>query len=105
LYVGNEGRTAARVKADYDLFLTQRLILQPYAEANLYGKADPHRQIGSGLSDIELSLRLRYEVRRELAPYLGAGWFKRFGGTAGLARAAGEGSDELELIAGLRVWF
>jgi copper resistance protein B len=105
LYVGNEGRTAARVKADYDLFLTQRLILQPYAEANLYGKADPHRQIGSGLSDIELSLRLRYEVRRELAPYLGVGWFKRFGGTAGLARAAGEGADELELIAGLRAWF
>jgi len=105
LYVGDEGRTAARVKADYDLLLTQRLILQPYAEANLYGKADPRRQIGSGLSDMELSLRLRYEVRRELAPYLGVGWFKRFAGTAELARAAGEGSDEMELIAGLRVWF
>jgi copper resistance protein B len=105
LYVGNEGRTAARVKADYDLLLTQRLILQPFAEANLYGKADPRRLIGSGLSDIELSLRLRYEVRRELAPYVGVGWFKRFAGTAGLARAAGEGSDEVELIAGLRVWF
>jgi copper resistance protein B len=105
LYVGKEGRTAARVKADYDLFMTQRLILQPYAEANFYGRADRERQIGSGLSDIELSLRLRYEVRRELAPYLGVGWFKRFAGTAELARAAGEGSDELELIAGLRVWF
>ena len=105
LYLGDGGRTAARVKADYDLLLTQRLILQPYAEANLYGKADPRRQIGSGLSDMELSLRLRYEVRRELAPYLGVGWFKRFAGTAGLARAAGEGSDEVELIAGLHVWF
>ncbi len=105
LYVGDEGRTAARVKADHDLLLTQRLILQPYAEANLYGKADLRRQISSGLSDIELSLRLRYEVRRELAPYVGVGWFKRFGASAELARAAGEGSDELELIAGLRVWF
>src|SRR3569833_1036208 len=105
MYVGNEGRTAVRVKADYDLLLSQRLILQPYVEANLYGKADPRRQIGAGLADIELSLRLRYEVRRELAPYLGMGWIRRFSGTAELARAAGEGTDELELIAGLRAWF
>lgn len=105
LYVGDEGRTAARVKGTYDLLLTQRLILQPYAEVNLYGKADPRGRIGSGLSDMELSLRLRYEVRREVAPYIGVGWFKRFAGTAELARAAGEGSDEVELIAGLRVWF
>jgi copper resistance protein B len=105
LYVGNAGRAAARLKADYDLLLTQRLILQPYGEANFYSKADPARQLGSGLSDLELSLRLRYEVRRELAPYLGVGWFRRFGETAELARAAGEGSDELELIAGLRIWF
>jgi copper resistance protein B len=105
LYVGEEGRVAARLKADYDLLLTQRLILQPYGEANFYSKADPGRQTGSGLSDLELSLRLRYEVRRELAPYVGVAWFKRFGGTAGLARAAGEGSDELELVAGLRIWF
>jgi len=105
VYVGTAGRAAARLKADYDLLLTQRLILQPYGEANFYSKADPARQLGSGLSDIELSLRLRYEVRRELAPYVGVGWFKRFGGTAELAHAAGEGSDELELIAGLRIWF
>jgi copper resistance protein B len=105
LYIGEEGRVAARLKADYDLLITQRLILQPYAEANFYSKSDPRRQIGSGLSDLELSLRLRYEVRRELAPYVGVGWFKRFGDTAELARSAGEGSDELELIAGLRIWF
>ncbi|MGH8208424.1 MAG: copper resistance protein B, partial [Steroidobacteraceae bacterium] len=64
-YVGDEGRTAARLKASYDLLLTQRLILQPYGELNLYGKADPQRQVGSGASNLELSLRLRYEVRRE----------------------------------------
>jgi copper resistance protein B len=104
-YVGEEGRTAARLKADYDLLITQRLILQPYAEANLYSKSDPQRQVGSGLSDLELSLRLRYEIRRELAPYLGVGWFKKFGNTAELARAAGEGSDEVQLVAGLHIWF
>jgi copper resistance protein B len=104
-YVGEEGRTAVRLKADYDLLLTQRLILQPYGEVNIYGKSDAEREVGSGLSDLELSLRLRYEVRRELAPYLGVGWFKRFGSTADLARAAGEGSDEVQLVAGLHIWF
>jgi copper resistance protein B len=104
-YVGEEGRTAVRLKADYDLLLTQRLVLQPYGEANIYSKSDAEREVGSGLSDLELSLRLRYEVRREFAPYLGVGWFKRFGTTAGLARAAGEGSDEVQLVAGLHIWF
>lgn len=105
LYAGDEGRTAARLKASYDLLLTQRLIVQPYGEANLYGKSDPPRLVGSGLSDLELSLRLRFEVRREFAPYLGVGWFKRFGKAGELARAAGEGSDEVQLVAGLRIWF
>jgi copper resistance protein B len=104
-YASDEGRTAARLKADYDLLLTQRLILQPYGEVNLYGKSDPERQIGSGVSDLQLTLRLRYEVRRELAPYIGVGWFKRFGRTAELARAAGEGSDAAQLVAGVRIWF
>ncbi|MDB6087367.1 MAG: putative copper resistance protein [Gammaproteobacteria bacterium] len=105
LYAGEHGRTAARLKADYDLLLTQRLVLQPYAEANLYGKADRQRLIGSGLSDLELSLRLRYEIRRELAPYLGMVWSRRFGGTAALVRAAGESSADVRFVAGLRIWF
>jgi copper resistance protein B len=105
LYVGEQGRTAARLKADYDLLLTQRLVLQPYAEANLYGKSDPQRLIGSGLSDLELSLRLRYEIRRELAPYLGVVWSRSFGGTAELVRAAGETSDDVQFVAGVPLWF
>jgi copper resistance protein B len=104
-YVGGEGRTAMRLKADYDLLLTQRLILQPHGEVNIYSKSDAQRQLGSGLSDLELSLRLRYEVLREFAPYLGVGWFKKFGTTAAMARAAGEGSDEVQLVAGLHMWF
>lgn len=104
-YLGEQGRTAVRLKAAYDLLLTQRLILQPYGEVNLYGKADPHRQVGSGVSDLELSLRLRYEVWRELAPYIGVAWLRNFGQAAELARAAGEGSNELELVAGLHIWF
>jgi copper resistance protein B len=104
-YVGEEGRTAARLKASWDLLLTQRLVLQPYGEVNLYGKSDPERKLGRGVSDLELSLRLRYEVRREWAPYVGFGWFRLFGETAELAREAGEGTNELQLIAGMHVWF
>jgi copper resistance protein B len=104
-YVGEEGRTAARLKASWDLLLTQRFIFQPYGEINLYGKSDPQRQIGRGISDLEISFRLRYEVRREIAPYVGVGWFRRFGETAQLARGAGEGTDEVQLVAGLHIWF
>jgi copper resistance protein B len=104
-YVGEAARTAARLKASWDLLLTQRFVLQPYGEINLYGKSDPARQLGRGVSDLELSLRLRYEVRREWAPYLGIGWFRLFGETAELARAVGEGTNELQFVAGMRVWF
>lgn len=80
-YVRGQGRTAVRLKSEYELLFTQRLILQPEAEANLYGKSDPARQLGSGLSDLEIGLRLRYEVRREFAPYIGVVWARQFGGT------------------------
>jgi copper resistance protein B len=101
IYFGEEGRTAFRAEVSYDLLLTQRLILQPQLEADVYGKDDPARRIGSGLSDIEAGLRLRYEVRRELAPYIGVHWMRRFGETADLAGDHGE----TRFVAGVRVWF
>jgi copper resistance protein B len=105
VYVGPEGRTAARFSSDYDLLITQRLILQPKLEFDLYGKDDPRNGIGSGLSSLELGLRLRYEVRREIAPYVGLTWQKRFGRTGDLSRAAGEAREEASIVAGVRVWF
>lgn len=104
-YVGDGGRTAARFSGEYDLLLTQRLILQPEAEINLYGKSDAERGIGSGLSDLQFGLRLRYEIRREIAPYLGIVWTRRFGQSADLARDAGEDPNDLQVVAGLRIWF
>lgn len=104
-YVGEEGRTAVRLKTEYDLLLTQRLILQPEGEANLYGKADPARQLGSGLSDLEIGLRLRYEVRREIAPYIGVVWSRSFGRTADLVRESGGDASDVQFVAGLRAWF
>lgn len=104
-YAGEEGRSALRLSAEYELLLTQKLILQPRVEASLYGKRDTERALGSGLSDLAVGIRLRYEIRREFAPYIGIEWAGKFGGTADYARAAGEDTDETRLVAGLRFWF
>lgn len=104
-YVGAGGRTRARFEAEYDLLLTNRLVLQPVAELELYGKDDPARGIGAGFSSIETGLRLRYEIRRELAPYVGVTWERKLFRTADLARAEGEDSGGARLAFGLRTWF
>lgn len=104
-YVGDTGRTAVRMEASYDLRLTQRLILQPQMEMNLYGKDDPERGLGSGLSDLQAALRLRYEIRREFAPFIGVHWSGLFGATGDIAAADGRDDEELQFVAGLRVWF
>jgi len=105
LYIGDSGRTALRMEAEYELLFTQRLILTPDIEVNIYGKSDPEIGIGSGLSELEAGLRLRYEIRREIAPYIGVSWSKLFGGTADFAAADGQGSSDLQLVIGLRAWF
>jgi copper resistance protein B len=105
LYVGEQGRTSARFSAEYDMLITQRLILQPELEVRWFGKDDPENGIGSGLSDIEVGLRLRYEIRRELAPYVGLHWERKFGRSATFAREEGEDPNELAIVAGLHVWF
>jgi copper resistance protein B len=104
-YVGPSGRTAARFRAEYELFFTQRLILQPEFEANAYGKDDPGRRLGSGLSNASLGLRLRYEFHRQFAPYVGVVWTRRFGGTADFARQDGQGLFDRQWVAGVRIWF
>ena len=104
-YIGERGQTAARLEAEYELLLTNRLILQPLVEANLYGKNDALRGIGSGLSTIEAGLRLRYEVMREFAPYIGIVRERAFGNTADLRRSEGEDVDDTRVVAGFRIWF
>jgi len=104
-YVGGGGRTAARLEVEYELLLTNRLILQPLLKIELYGKDDPERGLGAGLSSIEPALRLRYEIRRELAPYVGVTWDRKLFGTADLARRAGDEAGQARLAFGLRTWF
>ncbi|NWA68844.1 copper resistance protein B [Pseudomonas reactans] len=105
VFVGEAGRTAARLEGDYDILLTNRLILQPTAELNFYGRSDPQRGVGSGLSDSELGLRLRYEVRREFAPYVGVTWSRSYGQTAQYARDEGEDTNQVRWVVGVRLWF
>ena len=105
LYVGASAATLARFEAEYELLLTNRLMLQPLVEVNLFGKSMPERGIGAGLSTVEAGLRLRYEIRRELAPYVGLMWQRKFFGTADFARTAGDGIGGWRAATGLRLWF
>lgn len=104
-YIGNNGRTAIRFAGEYELLLSQKFILQPHLETNFYGKSDPARELGSGLADATAGIRLRYEIKREFAPYIGIEWAHKFGETADFARAAGEPVRETRLVAGVRFWF
>lgn len=103
-YVGAAGRTHARLEAKHELLVTNRLILQSLVEIEIYGKRDPDRLIGAGLSSADGGLRLRYEIRREVAPYAGVLWSRRYFETATLASAAGYRTSETRLVAGIRFW-
>ncbi len=105
LFIGESGHTALRAEAEYELLLTQRLVLTPEIEINLFSRDDPATGTGSGLSDIEAGLRLRYEIRREFAPYIGVNWSRLYGKTADFAQAAGESSSDTQFTIGLRAWF
>jgi copper resistance protein B len=104
-YIGAEGRTHVRGEVEYELLLTNRLVLQPLVEIEVFGKSDPERGIGAGLSTIDTGFRLRYEFRREFAPYVGLTWNNQFGKTAEFAEAAGEHSGGARFVTGLRLWF
>lgn len=104
-YVGQAGRTAANIEAEYELLLTNRLILQPRVEVELFGKDDVARGIGSGLSNAEAGLRLRYEFTRRFAPYVGVAYERAFGKTADLRRDDNESASDTRFVAGVRLWF
>ena len=105
LFVSDRGDVLARVESTYDQRITQRLILQPRAEANLSAQRVRAPATGAGVTDAELGLRLRYEIMREFAPYVGVAWERRLGRTARMARAAGEDTGGWSAVAGVRGWF
>ncbi len=105
LYAGERGQSGARLEFEYEQLLTNRLILQPRIEFNAWSRSDTRRGIGAGLADLEAGLRLRYEIRREFAPYIGVNYAQVFGNTADLRKARGDDTSELRAVAGLRLWF
>jgi copper resistance protein B len=105
LFLSQKGDAHLRLEGSYDQRLTQRLILQPAVEVNVAAQDVPDIGVGSGLSDIELGVRLRYEIAREFAPYVGINWERKFGDTARFAYAGGESASATSLVMGIRFWF
>jgi copper resistance protein B len=104
-YLDEDGRLSASAEAEYELLLTNRLILQPLIEAEWHARDDRERGIGAGLNKLEAGLRLRYEIDRRFAPYVGIVHERSYGRTADLLRDEGEDTRETKVVAGVRFWF
>ncbi len=105
LYLRDAGHFAARITGFYDIFLTNRLILQPEFELNFYNKEDRSRAVGRGLSETDLGLRLRYEISRKFAPYIGFAYTQQVGGTGILVRKEGDIVYDPRVVFGIRTWY
>lgn len=105
LFLSNKGELMARLEGYYDQRITQRLILQPRAELNFAAQSSREIGVGKGLSDAELGLRLRYDIRREFAPYIGVQYRRAFGDTRQFLRAEGEDAAGWSVVSGIRMWF
>lgn len=104
-FVSTEGDITARAEAEYDLRLTQRFILQPRAEIALAAQDIPEFAIGAGVSNVQIGARLRYEIRREFAPYIGVEWTSAAGETRDFVMARGGDPETTRLVLGVRAWF
>ncbi len=104
-FLSNKGDILGRLEGYYDQRITQRLILQPRVELNLSAQDVPEIRLGSGLTNAELGLRLRYEIRREFAPYVGLSYDRKFGDTGRFARTDGDGRTAKSIVLGIRTWF
>jgi len=105
LSFGKNNQVKLNTSFEYEMMLTQKWVLSPELGLNIYAKDDEKMGVGSGLSDVEAGLRLRYEVAREFAPYIGINWGKKFGGSADFATAEGEDTSETMLVVGVRAWY
>jgi len=104
-YLSTKGDFTARAEVEYDYRLTQRLILQPRIEANFSAQDIAERDLGSGLTNVNAGLRMRYEIKRQFAPYLGVEWQGKFGGTRDNAKLAGNSGDQTAFLIGIRSWY
>ncbi len=105
LFIRDEGETALHFDAAYDLLFSQRLILRPEFSVNVNGYNDATMKQGAGVADVNAGLRLRYEIRREFAPYIGWNYQKSYGNTAAFKAAAGEDSHQAQWLLGIKAWY
>jgi copper resistance protein B len=105
LFISQDGDLSARLTATYDTLLTQRLILQPRLDLDAAVQSVERFGVGEGLNSLGLGLRLRYEIRREFAPYIGVQWLRRFGETADISRRGGGRAEDIAVVFGVRLWF
>lgn len=105
IYFSDRGEISAELTMSYDLYLTQRLILSPRFRGEVSLQGDDRFDSGEGVNETDIGLRLRYEIRREFAPYIGVSWLKEYGETARLARRQGDGGDSIAFVAGIRFWW
>ncbi|MEE8295534.1 MAG: copper resistance protein B [Sphingomonadales bacterium] len=105
LFISQNGDVSARLTASYELLLSQKIVLQPRFETNFAIQRVRPFDVGKGLNDIQIGIRLRYEIKREFAPYIGFSWFHRFGDTAAIVRSKGEKPNYFTAVFGLRMWF
>jgi copper resistance protein B len=104
-YIRDGGNVAGRINGSWDLYITQRWVVQPQAELNFYSKDDPARQTGSGFSDIDTGMRLRYEVKRKFSPYIGWAYNGKYGNSALYTHQSGGVTSNSSFVFGLRVWY
>jgi len=105
LFIGESSQVGLRFSAEYEWMITQRWVLSPEIEFNIHSKDDEAVGTGSGLSDSQIGIRLRYEIKREFAPYIGINWNNKYGNTATFARNEGEEVSSTQFVAGIRAWF
>ncbi len=105
MFIDQNGAVSARLSLTKDLLLTQRLILQTRLETNAAIQKVEKFTTGSGFNNLEFGLRLRYEIRREFAPYIGISLDRSFGETATLVRQDGGTPSQIRFVAGVRMWF
>lgn len=104
-YLSEAGDLTASFEAEYELLLTQRLVLQPRAELSFSAQEVPELGLGAGLTSAEAGARVRYEIDRQFAPYLGVSWHEKFGATADFARLEGEETQSVSVVLGVRLWY
>ena len=105
MFISQDGDVSARLTATYDLLLTQRLILQPRVDLDAAVQSAEKFGVGKGVNSIGLGLRLRYEITREFAPYIGVQWLQQFGETADISRRNGGRAENVAVVFGVRLWF